>query len=49
MSDEQLVAAITFLVGFVFGWGSRSFQFAADRDCANPDHDKEDVDVDGKL
>jgi hypothetical protein len=33
---------VFFAIGFVFGWGARSFGFVKDQDCANPEHkDKE--------
>jgi len=44
MSKEAIIVVIIFVAfigGLIVGWAARSFQFGLDRDCANPDHKKE--------
>lgn len=38
MSTEILFIVAVFL-GVIIGWIWRSIQFAADKDCANPEHE----------
>lgn len=43
MNGGMLVFLLVVLViGFVSGWVARSIQFAADKDCANPEHNNKD-------